>query len=296
MFRKLFFGWVLTGTFLVVSALYAEETASAKSFVSVTLTDGNVLKGKIIEENETTITLQTPAGLEVKIDKTSVVSIKPIRERVVNKKFHRLDPNYSRLLFGPTGRLLRRGEGYVSSHELFFPGVAYGIIDNLTVMGGISILPGVNMKKQLKYISARVGVKPSEEIAFSGGILGATFRGDTIMGMVFATGSIGPPDKSFTGGIGWVKERESGSCIIYDFSSPIIMLGGNIRLSDSIALVFENWFFTGGDCNLSHQPLGVAVRFFGKRLAVDVGVIIVAEILAEGFPIPWLSFVYNFGK
>ncbi|MCK4639836.1 MAG: hypothetical protein KAU06_00725 [Candidatus Marinimicrobia bacterium] len=43
------------------------------------------------------------------------------------------------------------------------------------------------------------------------------------------------------------------------------------------------------------QPFSVAPRFFGEHIAVDVGSIIMFEILEEGFPIYWLSFVYNFG-
>ena len=72
------------------------------------------------------------------------------------------------------------------------------------------------------------------------------------------------------------------------------MLGGNIRLSSSAALVSENWFITGQDLGLNNQPLAIAIRFFGDRLAVDVGAIIIGEVLEEGFPIPWLSFVYHF--
>ena len=52
---------------------------------------------------------------------------------------------------------------------------------------------------------------------------------------------------------------------------------------------------TGEDFRLSGQPLGVALRFFGERLSVDAGFVLVAEVLDEGLPIPWLSFSYHFG-
>ena len=60
-----------------------------------------------------------------------------------------LDPNYSRLLFGPTGRPLKKGDGYFSDYELAFPGVAVGITDNLSIAGGISIVPGIRIDEQL---------------------------------------------------------------------------------------------------------------------------------------------------
>jgi len=63
-----------------------------------------------------------------------------------------------------------------------------------------------------------------------------------------------------------------------------------------MALVSENWFITGEDWGLGQQPFGIAIRFFGDRVAADVGLILIGEVLEEGFPIPWLSFVYNFGR
>jgi hypothetical protein len=60
-----------------------------------------------------------------------------------------LDPNYSRLLFAPTGRPLRAGDGYFSDYELLFPGVAYGLTDNVTLAGGVAIVPGLGLGEQL---------------------------------------------------------------------------------------------------------------------------------------------------
>jgi hypothetical protein len=52
----------------------------------------------------------------------------------------------------------------------------------------------------------------------------------------------------------------------------------------------------GDDFRLSEQPFGVGVRLFGDRLSADVGMILVGELLDEGFPLPWLSVTYHFGK
>ena len=32
--------------------------------------------------------------------------------------------------------MLKKGEGYFSDYELFFPGIAYGVTDNVTIGGG----------------------------------------------------------------------------------------------------------------------------------------------------------------
>ena len=74
-----------------------------------------------------------------------------------------------------------------------------------------------------------------------------------------------------------------------------IPLSGQTPEPGTDSLVSENWFITGEDFSLSEQPFGIALRFFGQNLAVDLGAIIIGEIIKEGFPIPWLSFVYHFG-
>jgi hypothetical protein len=50
------------------------------------------------------------------------------------------------------------------------------------------------------------------------------------------------------------------------------------------------------DFRLSEQPFALGLRFLGDRLSADVGVILVGELIDEGFPVPWLSVSYHFGN
>ena len=113
--------------------------------------------------------------------------------------------------------------------------------------------------------------------------------------ITFASGTIGKPDKSFTFGLGMGYTKSEGER--FEFAKhPILVLGDNVRLSNTMALISENWIVTGKNFDFGEQPFGLALRFFGEHIAVDAGAIIIFDILDEGFPIPWLSFVYNFGK
>ena len=56
-----------------------------------------------------------------------------------------------------------------------------------------------------------------------------------------------------------------------------------------------SWLILGKEFDLSQQPFGLNLRFFSGRISADVGFVLVAEILEEGFPVPWLSFSYHFG-
>jgi hypothetical protein len=94
---------------------------------------------------------------------------------------------------------------------------------------------------------------------------------------------------SLTVGLAGGRELDSS-----DRTEPILILGGQVRLGRSVALVTENWLFLDG-APLSPQLYGVAVRLFGERVSADLGVVLVAEELDNGIPIPWISFTYHFG-
>ena len=277
---------------LSVQASLAQDSGEtrADSLVSISLADGTLIEGTIIEETETHVLVETPAGLEVRVPRTSMVAMEERRPGA----FSRPDPNYTRLMFAPTGRPLRRGEGYFFSHWVIFPGVAYGFSDRLGVAAGLSVIPGVGLGEQILSLAPKVSLYDSGDAALSAGVLYMRAFGpaDAAAGMAFVVGTKGSRDKSFTCGLGLGYIAEEDEAV--DFAEhPVLLLGGNIRLSETMALVSENWIITGQDRGLGEQPLGIALRFFGSRIAVDAGAIIILE--EEGFPFPWLSFVYNFG-
>jgi hypothetical protein len=205
------------------------------------------------------------------------------------------DPNYSRLMFAPTGRPLRQGDGYFSVHELVFPGFSYGLTDNVSVSGGVSTIPGLGLSQQLVYFSPKVGFELSDRAAVSIGALAAGVGGSDddlgTLGIAFAVGTFGSRDHSLTAGLGLARELGDR----FADTEPILMVGGQTRLSRSISLVSENWLILDGEVPLSEQPFGLALRFFNGRLSADLGVVIVGELIEDGYPLPWLSFTYHFG-
>jgi len=295
-YKLLFSALLLLGVFLFTTEMpYAQEQGvPSDSLVSISLKDGTTLTGKIVHEDEVSLKVVTPAELEVEVPRSSIISIKPLRGRMVEGQFYRFDPNYSRLMFAPSGRPLRKGEGYFFDTYVLFPGVAWGFTDNFSLMAGLSVVPGVDFGDQLLYLAPRIGFQTSDEFAMSFGALYATADRDAV-GIAFAVASMGQPDKSFTAGLGLGYTKLEDEDLEFG-DHPVILLGGNVRLSNSTALVSENWLITGGDFEFGNQPFALAIRFFGERLAADVGAILIGEVIEEGFPIPWLSFTYNFGR
>jgi hypothetical protein len=217
----------------------------------------------------------------------------------------------TRLLFSPTGRPLAKGAGYFSDHYVLFPGIAYGLTDNFSIAAGMSVLPGYGLGEQLFYISPRLGKQFSENLAVSGGAVyasgGEGLNNDDVSAG-FAMATFGRPDRSVTVGGGVLRTVETrtearfvNGRVIYDTReaashTPALLVGGVSRLSRRIALVSENWLILHDDFNIKEQPFALGVRFLGDRLSADVGVILIGEALDDGFPIPWLSVSYHFGR
>ncbi len=276
---------LLIGMIAAAAATAGEDAKSAEdSTVVVSLRDGSRLHGTIVEENSEYLTVKTAGGLEARVPKSSVVTIERLRGRVVEGEFRRTDPNYSRLLYAPTGYPLRAGNGYFADHYVFFPSLAYGITDNISILGGMSLLPGAGIDEQLWYIAPRIGTRITDESAVS---IGTLLMGvsDEHAGIAFAMGTAGPPDANFSAGFGIPY---SGTDVA---EAAIVIFGLNRRITNSAAFVAENWFVFG-DGEFMYM-LGPAIRFFGDRLAGDFGILIPKGVEAL---VPWLSITYNFGR
>jgi hypothetical protein len=274
--------------------------------VTIRLKDGSSLRARIVDEQEGRLKIVTVGGMAMELAPGSVDGV----DRNDGNGTRPSDSNYTRLLFSTTGRPLRKGEGYFSDHYVVFPGVAYGLTDNISVAGGLSVVPGLGLSEQLYYGNARVGKQFSERVAVSGGVLvarGGDGERDTL-GLGFVTATLGKPDKSLTVGAGVARTVSEEYYTTYsggewrgDFRNqasytPVVMIGGTVRLSPRTALVSENWLVLSKDFKLSEQPFAVGVRFLGDRLTADVGVILIGEVIHDGFPVPWLSVSYHFGK
>jgi hypothetical protein len=206
------------------------------------------------------------------------------------------DPNETRLMLAPTGRPPKKGEGYFSNHELVFPGFGYAFTDHISIAGGISTIPGLGFREQLEYVSPKIGFELSDKVALSVGGLIAGVPGDGYGGagvaLGYGIGTFGTRKASLSLGLGVARELGSNWAV----TEPVLMVGAQVRVSKMAALVSESWLVLDGEVPLSAQPFGFAVRLFNQRISADVGFVIVGELIDEGFPIPWLSVTYHFGK
>ncbi|RKY85235.1 hypothetical protein DRQ09_07545, partial [candidate division KSB1 bacterium] len=256
-----------------------EQIEEKLATVSISLKNGKTLKGKIVSKEDSVIKIITKDNLEISVPESLIVSIKRAGEKTRSTVYYNTDPNYSRLMFAPTGRPLRKGEGYFSDYYLFFPGISYGFTGNISIMAGFSVFPMLKLKNQMKYIAPRIGKQISDNLAISFGTLfvitGLNMEDEgEPFGVLFSVGTYGQQDKSFTVGIGipyykrviknydWYgKLIEEESYWKFGDGSMVIMLGGNVRISNSLAIVSENWLVINKESRLNYQPFGISLRF-----------------------------------
>jgi len=251
---------------------------------SIYLTDGSKLVGKILAETATDIKFKTSTGIELTIERAKIKKIEKTEGDWYKGEFRRYDPNRTRLLFSPTARSLLAGKGYFSIYQVFFPMLSVGITDFITLSGGISLFPGVNLDGQLLYVAPKIRILHTDQFDLSSGVLYVNALDETSFGVIYGVGTYGSPSASLTAGLGWGYAEDDVA------DKPLLIIGGEIQVSGSVKLITENWIPPG--TNVTIHMFGI--RFFGESLAGDFGLLTSSEA-GGAFPfLPWIGFVYNF--
>jgi hypothetical protein len=250
--------------------------------IAITTNDGSTFVGRVVAVHPESVELQTSAGRVT----VAFATMRPLTS--IGAPGHEgwfENPNKTRLFFAPTGQMLKKGEGYFSDYELFFPGVAYGITDNISIGGGVSLFPGVGLSDQLLYITPKVGFSPSPKMHLAAGAIISTVPGDfTNVGAVYGVGTAGDGDASLTGGIAY---GFAGKDLTSEFA---VLVGGEKRLTRNIGIVSENYFVPS---SVGTTVVSGGVRFMSEKLTVDLALFNApSEPIFPG--IPWVSFVYKF--
>lgn len=277
---------------------YAQESSSIKGTIRIPDTgyvqiiktiDGSTIMGRITEIEDDKIQFETDLGIII----IEIFKIKEIKEvpisHFVGGTYWFPNPNDTRLLFAPTARCLKGGEGYFADYYLFFPMLAFGITDNITIAGGASIFPWIGIENNLFYFMPKVGFNIGENFSLAGGALLVKIpsfddESNATLGICYGVGTVGSANSNLTAGIGF-------GYVDWEFDgTPLLMLGGQHRISRRVSLVSENWMTPGID-----QPLvSLGIRFFGEKLSVDLGLLntIGEDMIFPGFP--YIDFVVKF--
>lgn len=266
-------------------SVMASELDTSK-VVKITLTDNSVLFGQILAESDTLTEFKSSAGLLISIKPNIIKEKEYLKGETIDGKYIRYDPSNSRLFFFPTARTAKAGSGYFSDYELLFPFLSISVTDFIVLSGGMSILPGAS--EQLIFIAPKVRFFNSENFCASGGLLYINIP-EEVDNVALGYGVITIGSQKAGLSLGYGTQISSSS---EDDLTGLVIIGGDIQVSNSVKLMSENYIPVGiEDMDIVYS---FGVRFFGDNLSVDLGFFgVTAE--TRGWPfIPWVGFAYNF--
>jgi hypothetical protein len=251
--------------------------------------EGSQLIGHVLRETPDSLQFATSGGV-LSFARGNVVSLVSVSPRSIhNGQYWPDDPNTTRLFFTATGRMLKPTEGYFDDTWIFLVGANHGVTDRLSLGGGMTIIPGIDITDNLFYFTPKLGVYQSPTLNVAVGAL-AGFAGHWTgsAGIVYGVSTWGTPDASVTAGGGWLYATGNSTP-----STPLLVGGGNVRISKRAALVTENYVWTG---DTDHAFTMYGFRFFGEKMSVDLAFM---NVLGNGsrflFPgIPWVGFTTKF--
>jgi hypothetical protein len=243
------------------------------------LNDGSRLYGVVESETSSEVVFRTTSGAQVTAPREKIVSIRPVVGRMLNGEFRREDPNSTRLLFGPTGRTLRKGEVYLGVYEFLMPFVQVGITDRISIGGGTPLFFGSGESYRPFWITPKVQVYSGKGTHVSAGLFHAAIDDDNV-GVAYGVVTKEVATGSFTVGAGVGYNSEGGR-------GGVVMAGAEAPLRRNMKLITENYLWR------STGIASIGVRFFGENLSADLA--LGAVLVSDGvFAAPIVNFVYRF--
>ncbi len=189
--------------------------------------------------------------------------------------------NGSRLFFAPTGRGLRRGENTLQTVNLFLLGANFGITDNFSLGGYVSVFPGVAVFDQFLMLTPKVSFPIREKVSIGAGLLYVrvpTFdsysggSSSTGAGIGYGALTFGRADSNFTLGLGYgFVSGEIGS-------TPVMLLGGQTRVSRRVSLISENYIVADSEAGMGGL-YGLKINW--RRTSLGLGALYAIEYQQE---------------
>lgn len=236
---------------------------------------GSSFQGEILLVDDQFIQLVDLNGQVITILSERVVEVLLIDPNL-DKKSYFQDAASNRLIIIPTGFPMETGEFHIADQEIAAVTMSYGVNQHFSLWGGISI-PGAIVSA--RYISS---ITDDTAISFGtfAGISWIEFTGMLIPYTIFSKGT---PENNFTAGGGVLLNFTTTS---FDFDAAVLVLGGKWVLSDTTAIVTENWIIWG-EMDINNDSItpgwdpipivalpAVSFRVAGEKFSWDMGALL----------------------
>lgn len=257
-----------------------EQDANQKMMVK--MKNGEEYSGYIISKDEKTLVLRTENG-DINLISENIVSIKTDNYK---GKYAFENPHDSRYFFGPSGIPVKKGKGYYQNVLLLFNFANYGLTDNISIGGGLEFISTVN-GQPIWFLTPKVGFSLSDNAHLSGGFIMAGLSTFGTATVAYSALTLGHSETNLSVGVGY-------GLFDGEFSNnPAIMLSGTHRVSNSIALISENYFFPSGSGDGGYFGIQ-GIRIMSKKNSFDIGGFIFPQVLGITPAFPYVAYVRVF--
>ncbi len=258
--------------------------------VNLKLNDNSRFIGNVISVEDSILQFLTSTGISMNIPIHLIKTFSISNKEIIEGDFTFSDPNQSHLFFAPTAKPINAGQIYFSDYMIFFPTISAGIANIISIGGGISLVP--SSIDQIYYANLKITLlnltlnKYQLYFALGGMVTNILSGLGEAASVIYCMTTIGYQNADLNLGFG------NGSSNNGNSSNSILIFGGEIRISNSVKLISEDYYSPA-----SNSPFySFGLRFFSKDVAGDFALATSPYLLSsDTFPfIPWLSFSYNF--
>ena len=255
---------------LIASNVSSIETDTFKqgSTVIVKMNNGDEYKGQILHKDNKTIVLKIVNG-ELNLTTSKVSSIESYD---YDGEFEFPNSHDTRYFFGPSGIPIKKGKGYYQNVLVVANFVNYGIANNISIGGGLEFFSTVVAGNPIWFLTPKVGFDISENVHVGGGFIMAGLAGEGTATLGYGVFTLGHAETNLSVGVGY--GFVDGELSDY----PAIMISGTHRISNSIALLSENYW-------LDTSSFGIhGIRILSKTNSFDIGVIVIPDEYTPTLP------------
>jgi hypothetical protein len=282
-----------------IKAVKASKPVVPRSarWIGVVLKSGVELEGELLARYHKRLEFLTLDSGLVVVERADIARLEP-RLRPRQRVTTRFDVgNGHRLFLVPTGRNLRRGEGYIQQTDGILLGASYGITDYFSMGVLFSVYPALPVRSQFLLLTPKLSTSLSEKWYVGGGMMYTRIPklDDEFQaihtGIGYGAATYGSADNNVSAGLGYGIGQDGID------KTPVLYYGAQKRISRSWSLVSENFLLVNSDPG----ALGLfGVRYATRRCSAGLGGIYAlpfsgSEDAFVGGPI-YLDFVFRFGK
>lgn len=270
---------VLAAAFLSISgdawaqrvALDSIHVGDPGAVYRLELRDGSTLLGTILAITAESVRIEMEYGT-LDVPRTDIVEVRKANgHQAPGGAVWPQNSAGTHLLIGPTALPLEKGEATFSDIYLFFLSGQVALTNRVSIGAGLSVFPVEDFTDNLFYITPKVTVVDTKPVKLAAGALVGYLGGlredsfddsEASLGFLYGVATHGSRENNLSLGMGWGYQ---GGQIV---DQPLVMVGGQARVSRRLALVTENWF--AQDHGDTQAVISYGFRILGERLAADV--------------------------